>query len=99
MRDGGRARVSIDVTDTGIGIPKEQQAKLFEAFSQADGSLTRKYGGTGLGLAISEKVLTMIGGEIGMQSEVGKGSRFWLTLCVEPRGRRIEERRPLPAVR
>jgi len=82
-KENGRDWITIAVADTGIGMTPEQMGKLFQEFSQADASTTRKYGGTGLGLAISRRFCQMMGGDITVESEPGKGSVFTVRLPRE----------------
>ncbi|BCX89646.1 hypothetical protein MIN45_P2019 [Methylomarinovum tepidoasis] len=80
----GKVPVGIEVEDTGIGIPEDKQKQIFDAFSQEDSSITRRYGGTGLGLTISHRLIQLMGGEMGLQSRQGQGSRFWFRVPLTP---------------
>ena len=92
-------RVMFAVTDTGIGVPADKLGSIFKPFEQADGSTTRRFGGTGLGLSISNKLVSMMDGEIGVESEPGRGSRFWFVLPMEVESAMPAEDRLLNDVR
>lgn len=94
---GMQIALRFNVIDSGIGIAPEAQARLFQSFSQADNSISRRFGGTGLGLSICKKIIEMQGGRIGVESTVGVGSRFWFELTFTP-AFRAEQELEMPAI-
>ena len=88
--EGGNSRFLVSVIDNGIGVGKGEQEKLFKAFSQVDTTIRRRFGGTGLGLVIARRIVENMGGEIGVESEKGKGARFWFSLTLQEHDSNIE---------
>lgn len=96
--NASHAVIRFEVKDTGIGIPPEAQSRLFEAFTQADTSTSRRFGGTGLGLTISKRLVEMMQGQIGLASAPGEGSTFWFTISLEKQPRRAKATDPAEQV-
>jgi signal transduction histidine kinase/CheY-like chemotaxis protein len=96
---GAGRRLRFEIEDTGVGIPEAARPRLFERFQQADDSATRQFGGTGLGLAITRNLVRLMGGEVGFDSEEGRGSTFWFDIAAPEAAARIEPTLPAPCDR
>jgi signal transduction histidine kinase/DNA-binding response OmpR family regulator len=94
--DASGNTLRFEITDTGIGITDEVRARLFQKFSQADQSITRRYGGTGLGLSITKQLVELMGGTIDVEGQPGKGSKFWFSVRLAPAGKTVAERLVVP---